>query len=232
MIIVADNEATLKASCTTSPHLGFPTSLSICTLLAKWFTQSPYNQLQLRWFPGHSELELNELADSLAGQAFPCVHPLTHDTITSRKRHFMAQAVIDWRLQALPLMQARRIQLKVRHSPAVPQLWGAKGRQFIDLAENNIGLLCRFSRLISGHVPIGSYRRRFFPQQNTLCPFDGSFQDTQHITVQCPKYSAKFPSFPHFLFSNKNAKKSIEFLKQNSTAVSFEDQPLDIDLPP
>ena len=186
----------------------------------------------MRWFPGHEGLVLNELADSLAGLDTPCVNPHTHDTTASCKRKFMARTVADWRLQALPLMQARRIQLKVRRSPAMPQLWGAKGHQFIDLAENNIGLLGRFTRLISGHAPIGSYRRRFFPEQNTLCPINGSFQDLQHITVQCPKYSAKFPSFPHFLFSNKNAKKSIEFLKQNSTAVSFEDQPLDIDLPP
>ena len=144
----------------------------------------------------------------------------------------MARAVSDWRLQALPLMAARRIQLKTRRSPALPQLWGAKGRQFIDLAENNIELLGRFTRLISGHAPISSYRRKFFPQQNYLCPFDGALQDIQHVTVQCPKYSAKFSSFAHFLFSNKNAKKSIAFLKQNLTAVSFQDQPLDIDLPP
>ena len=200
--------------------------------MAKWFSQSPNNRLVLRWFPGHEGLSINELADALAGQDLPCVHPRSTATTASRKRRHMACAVIDWRLQALPLMMARRVQLKMRRTPALPQLWGVKGRQFIDLAENNIGLLGRFTRLISGHAPIGSYRRKFFPMQSYQCPVDGAFQDIPHVTVQCPKYSAKFPSFAQFLFSSKNAKKSIFFLKQNSTVVPFEDQPLDIDLPP
>ena len=232
VVIVADNEAALSTACSTSIHSGFHSSLAVCKLLARWFHRSSENQLHLRWFPGHEGFLLNELADSLAGQDIPCVHPRIQATIASRKRAHMTRAVSDWRLQALPLMTQRRIQLKTRRSPAVPQLWGAKGRQFIDLAENNIELLGRFSHLISGHAPIGSYRRKFFPQQNSLCPVDGVFQDIQHVTVQCSKYLAKFPSFTQFLFSNKNAKKSIAFLKQNSTAVSFEDQPLDIDLPP
>ena len=175
---------------------------------------------------------LNELADTLAGQDIACIPPPIVLTAASHKRAYMAQAVKDWRLQALPLLQAQHIQLKIRRTPLQPQLWGAKGRQFIKLVGNDISLFGRFTWLISGHAPIGSYRRRFFPQQNTLCLTDGLFQDIQHVTVQCLKYSAKFPSFPQFLFLNKNAKKSIEFLKQNSTAVSFEDQPLDIDLPP
>ena len=52
----------------------------------------------------------------------------------------MAQAVSDWRLQALPLIQAHRIQLKIRRDPLQPQLWGAKGKQFFDLAGNDINL--------------------------------------------------------------------------------------------
>ena len=76
----------------------------------------------------------------------------------------MACAVTDWRLQALLLLQARRIQLKVRHMPMQPQLWGNKGQQFYDLTANDINLFGRFTRLISGHAPIGSYRQWFFPQ--------------------------------------------------------------------
>ena len=211
VVIVADNEAALAAACSTAPHSGFALSLSICKLLSKWFRQSPSNQLQLCWFPGHEGLALNELADSLTGQDLPCVHLPIVTTTASCKPKFMACAVTDWQLQALPLMHARRIQLKIRQSPAQPQLWGAKGRQFIDLTDNDIGLLGCFTQLISGHAPIGSYRHRFFPQQNTLCPTDDQFQDIHHVTMQCPKYSAKFSSFPEFLFLNKNTKKLLIF---------------------
>ena len=232
VVIISDNKATLGAACSNAPHSGFAISLSICKILNCWFWQSEANQLQFRWFPSHTGFAINELADALAGQDVPCVPPPIIPTTASRKQMFMAQAVMDWRLQALPLMQARRIQLKIRRTPMQPQLWGAKGCQFFDLVGNDMGLLGRFTRLISDHAPIGSYRQKFFPQQNMICPMDGLFQDVQHITVQCLKYSAKFSSFPQFLFSNKNAKKLVDFLKQNLTAVSFEDQPLDIDLPP
>ena len=118
----------------------------------------------------------------------------------------MGKAVTNWCTQALLIIQARRIQLKVKHTPMQPQLWGIKGRQFYDLMGNDINLFGCFTWLISGHVPIGSYRQKFFPQQNMLCPADGQFQDIQHVTIQCPKYLAKFSSFANFLFSNKNAK--------------------------
>ena len=232
ILIICDNEAALKASIDNSRHSGFAVSLQICKLLHRWFSRSTRNSLQLRWFPGHMGFDLNELADSLAGASLPCVNPPPVITTASRRRAQMGTAVSDWRSMIVPTLHDRRIQLKVKRNVMKPQLWGRKGRQFYDLVGNDISLFGRFVRLISGHAPIGSYRQRFFPHQTTLCPTDGQFQDIQHVTVQCPKYSAKFPSFAHFLFSNKNAKKSVEFLKQNSAAVSFEDQPLDIDLPP
>ena len=107
VIIITDNEATIKAAVSNSLHSGFHASLHICKMLHKWFCHSPQNHLQLRWFPGHEGLELNELADSLAGQAFPSVPPLAVPTSASHRQSFKACAVIDWRLQALPLLQAR-----------------------------------------------------------------------------------------------------------------------------
>ena len=113
VIIIADNEAAIKAAMSNSLHSGFHASLHICKTLHKWFRRSPQNHLQLRWFPGHEGLELNELANSLAGQNFPSVLPLVVPTTASCHQSFKARAVINWRLQALPLLQACRIQLKV-----------------------------------------------------------------------------------------------------------------------
>ena len=85
VVIVADNEAALTSACSVARHSGFHISLAICKILAKWFAKSPSNRLHLRWFPGHEGLALNELADKLAGQDIPCVHPRSLETIASHK---------------------------------------------------------------------------------------------------------------------------------------------------
>ena len=157
VIIIGDNEAALCASCDNSPHSGFMLSLQICKLLQHWFTASPGNLLQFHWFPSHTGLEINELADELAGANLPYVNPPNEITTASRRRSFMPIAVSDWHAQAAPSLQARRIQLKARCSPMKPQLWGIKSCQFYDLVGNDINLFSRFVRLISGHAPIGSY---------------------------------------------------------------------------
>ena len=145
VIVISDNEAVIAAACNNSPHSGFTSSLAICKLLFKWFRHLPHNQIQFRWFPGHEGLVLNELADSLAGQELPCVNPPIVATTASRQKSFMVCAVNDWRLQALPLIHACPVQLKVRRDPLQPQLWGTKGKQLFDLAGNDINLFGRFT---------------------------------------------------------------------------------------
>ena len=227
-----DNEAAIKAATDNSSHSGFATSLCICKALDAWFKKSPTNLLEIRWFPSHKGLVLNECADTLAGASFPFVWPKPTITSASHRHTFMLDAVKDWHSQALPLIQQRQLCLKGQRNPLLLQLWGKSGQQFYHLVNNDITLFSHFTCLISSHALIGSYCQKFFPLQNRQCPTDGRFQDIEHVTIQCPKYAAKFSSFPDFLLSKNNTKKSIDFLKQNLTAVSFEDQPLDIDLPP
>ena len=124
------------------------------------------------------------------------------------------------------------LKLKFKQKVAVPQLWGKKGCQFFTLVNNNISLMSHFVRIASGHTPIGSFQQCFFPDSNYDCPCGGSLQDTKHISILCPKYNAKFTSFVQFLFSPNKTKKIFLFLKQNTTPVSFEDQPLDLDCSP
>ena len=85
VIIIADNEAAINAAVNNSLHSGFHASLHICKMLHKWFQCSPQNHLQLRWFPGHENLELNELANSCAGQDFPSVPPRIIPTTASHR---------------------------------------------------------------------------------------------------------------------------------------------------
>ena len=107
-----NNEAAIKAAINNSPHSGFPISLAICKALDKWFHATLGNMLQIRWFPGHMGLELNELTDAAAGSSFPRVNPKPCITTSSRHRLFQSQAVTDWHAQSLPLIDQQHICLK------------------------------------------------------------------------------------------------------------------------
>ena len=86
-------------------------------------------------------LELNELADTLAGANLPCVNPPTTVTTSSSCWAFMAQALSDWHSQTIRPLRARRIQPKIRHTPMQPQLWGVKGRQLSAMTSASSAIL-------------------------------------------------------------------------------------------
>jgi len=51
-----------------------------------------------------------------------------------------------------------------------------------------INALCvHFTRMTTGHTPIGEYRQRFFPNSPTSCPCSqADLQTCEHIIMQCP----------------------------------------------
>ena len=78
-------------------------------------------------------------------------------------------------------------------------------------------LCARASRTILGHVPIGEYRARFFPNEPTACPFRGMDLETRmHILRECPRYTKD--RIPSQVPSLKNL---IQFLTSNPIAVAF-----------
>ena len=96
VLIIMDNLATMKAATDNSTHSGFAISLNICKVLDHWFQKLTDNYLEIRWFPSHTDLIINEAADTLAGSSFPFVCPKPITTTASRKRTFMADTLHDW----------------------------------------------------------------------------------------------------------------------------------------
>ena len=232
IIFVIDNKAALSKATDVSSHSGFPISLQIVKHLSSWLQSNHTNYIEFRWFPSHCGLQYNERADKLACTPFPRVAPSPSVTTASRLRHLKRTAVTEWRSQSAAFLARHHIRFKFKRKAAVPQLWGKSSRQFINAADNDISLLSRFTRLTSGHAPIGSYRQKFFPDKSTECSCGHPLQDVEHLSSQCPLVSAKFSSFSIFLFGKNNVTNILTFLKENLTVASFEGQPLDLDRPP
>ena len=93
-------------------------------------------------------------------------------------------------------------------------------------------MLSCFIRLVSGHAPTGDYRARFFPDEPRGCTCFEPEQTRSHLLVECPKYHNKFSSMFSFNLANDNTSKVFKFLKDNPTAFTFDDKPIDIYDPP
>jgi len=112
-----------------------------------------------------------------------------------------------------------------------------KGRNFLDLLDNNLNiieltyskgglwlkyfshlnLLCvRATRAITNHAPISEYHLRFFSQENFACPCALYLIKTRrHILYKCTRYNS------YWNLRRNTIAYFILFLEFNSNAFSF-----------
>ncbi|KAI0359476.1 hypothetical protein OH77DRAFT_1472705 [Trametes cingulata] len=48
--------------------------------------------------------------------------------------------------------------------------------------------MARYCRAVLDHAPLGSFRKRFFPDEPTSCPECGVLQDRAHVLLKCTRY--------------------------------------------
>jgi len=88
-----------------------------------------------------------------------------------------------------------------------------KGGSWLPIIGFTNALCARFTRMTTGHAPIGEYCQHFFPNTPLGCPCgQAELQTREHIVMQCPQYDpATRPinivinSFIHFLNDNPSA---------------------------
>ena len=109
---------------------------------------------------------------------------------------------------------------------------GAK-HHFLNMADNDPREVARITRALTGHAPIGEYyanRRNRFPDVETLCTncHEGTAQTRAHILTSCPHYGYHLPTLPAWTGKQNNDSLFQTFLKENGTAYTFADLPLDV----
>jgi len=88
-----------------------------------------------------------------------------------------------------------------------------KGGSWLPVIGFSNSLYARFTRMTTGHAPIGEYRQRFFPQLSTSCPCGkAEVQTREHIVMECDRHDPStrpcniiINSFVHFLADNPEA---------------------------
>ena len=231
VLVFVDNQATLKSLFNTRPHSAFELARENCRLMGDWTNSSHDNNIEFRWMPSHLGFEINELADKAADVTPIGPPPFPSHTIASRIRHNRSLVIFEWRQAWSMFANNKVLKLKKKKKPLLPNAWDGKGKQFISMAGDMI-TFSRFTRLVSGHAPTGEFRLRFFPHEPRGCTCFERFQSRSHLLTECPKYSFLFSSMASFHLANDNTKKIFRFLKENPTAFTFDDEPIDIYEPP
>ena len=231
ILFFIDNQSMLKSLFNTKPHSAFDISKHNCQIITDWLCLSSANSIEFRCMPSHIGFNINELADALADVPIIGPKPWPALNIAARIRHNRSLAVVEWRKEWQPFANRTALVLKKKRKVIMPQAWDGQGKQFLKQA-GDIVTLSRFTRLVSGHAPTGEYRAQFFPDEPRGCTCLHEAQTRSHLLVDCPKYSPKFSSMISFHLANDNTSKVFKFLKDNPTAFTFDDEPIDIYDPP
>ena len=94
----------------------------------------------------------------------------------------------------------------------------SKGGSWLPSIGFTNALCAQFTRLTTGHAPIGEYRQRFFPHTSLSCPCgQASIQTREHIVMQCPQHINSRPC-------NIIINSFVHFLNENPTAFSFDNR--------
>ena len=147
--------------------------------------QRPPKSFEFHWCSSHEGIEWNDLVDEDAKRAADL--PMERDECSlAHARHMLAvQLKADW-------------QEEYHHSPSY------RGRQFLRLSTfespshtscaaiktygESRAAMARLCKVVLNHAPLGSYRKRFFPEEPTDCPVCGVPQDRAHVLLECPRY--------------------------------------------
>ena len=229
--IIIDNQAAITGAFDTGLHSNQNISLRICALARGWLERSEDHHIRIAWCPSHVGIEGNERADHLAKTQESDID-IRPDVLREQYVKTEKERMNKWwqrRAKAPSYVGKNWLPLRRKGKVFQPTVSSSKKNFFMDLADGDVGLMSRITRTLTNHAPTGEFRKRFFPDKPSHCHHCGEdiFQSRCHILTTCSKYSHPFSSLRNFLAEKKNADLLVRFLKENPTALTFEDLPPD-----
>jgi hypothetical protein len=84
-------------------------------------------------------------------------------------------------------------------------------------AGHSHSLTAHLVRCTTGHVPIGAYCSRFFPEESTACRCGFPMETVSHVLYRCPSHERESEPKEQLRYSWL-----LEFLEANETVFAFE----------
>jgi len=176
------------------------------------------NSIQFWHCPNKAEWPRHQLVDKIAKEShtqpsFPCKNSF----LFSRKKE-CDDLIQEWQTSFVNTENKGRLFLEFEDSnlQVIKPTYTNGGSWLPSIGFYN-SLCARFTRMTTGHAPIGEYKQRFFPNEPTNCPCGlAEVQTREHIVLQCSLYE------PSTRPINRCLNNSVHFLHDNPTAFSFD----------
>ena len=157
-------------------------SIVACRNVREWLEKDDRRRVVFHWCPSHEGMEWNELVDEDAKQAAGL--PTDRDECSlAHAQHLLAvQLKSHWRdeYKSSPTYSGRNFLRLAAFDP--PSHLASPALKAFGDSRSCMARLCW---AVLDHAPIGSFRRRFFPNVNgsTTCPECRVFQDREHVLL-------------------------------------------------
>ena len=179
IIILSDSQAALKAlACPTVRQMLVGDCIDNLNIL------SQNNQVTIMWVPGHSDIDGNEEADTLAKSGAyklweipePAV-PISYRKCRLEVRYWIEKEHAKVWYQTDTCLHTKEI---IRTSDKIPV------KSLIKLSRTK---LCQVIQILTGHGNLAKHRHKIGKAQSPLCPkCQDAVETSQHYVGECPAY--------------------------------------------
>jgi len=227
-----DNQGVLNSALDMEPHSSHAVSIRLNLMIDDILTNHANATFHFSYCPSHVGIAGNEKADRLVNQAIRPDRALPRSLRQHFDSHQRLIANQTWSLKASsPSYRGRQwLAIKRKGKTFTPRI-GSKPRCrfFITLADDDIQIMTRITRVMTNHAPTGEHSARLFPGRPTNCTRCGDdvLHSRAHI-LTCCTYLFSIPNLTYFKNHKHNDALLKKFIKNNVTAFSFDDLPDDI----
>ena len=220
--VYTDNKSAGLSILNPNMHPSQWMSIGLLEWFRKYFVDFPENRLTIRWCPSHVGVEQNDYVDHEAKEAMAEEQP-AFTSYSVARANTVVEKLDNWRkeIKDPTILHTANFIYPDAYKDKVTHL--AKQHMPLKLFGRSHRMLARFTRVLVGHCPIGSFRLRFKLSGITRCPCGEEDWTRQHVLFDCPFFYRKdFFQQRDDVMRLDPFKEIAKFLTKNPYAFTFE----------
>ncbi|KAF8714675.1 Reverse transcriptase (RNA-dependent DNA polymerase), partial [Rhizoctonia solani] len=183
IIIYCDNQAAVKAISSLHRHPAQYASRAFHQHAQRFLEKDPTHHITVKWLPGHSKIDGNELADEAAkGSETLQPTPVFNRTITWSRTRATKRATTSW-----GRIWNEHIHARPDSNTYIPRPPALKLHPIFNRPTYPRNVQCRLVQFLTGHGFYGAYSARFHPHIDPQCQCGEPSQTPEHMLMFCPE---------------------------------------------
>ncbi|KAF8757962.1 Reverse transcriptase (RNA-dependent DNA polymerase) [Rhizoctonia solani] len=183
IIIYCDNQAAVKAISSLHRHPAQYASRTFHQHAQQFLEKDTSRHITVKWLPGHSKIDGNELADEAAkGSEMLQPTPVFNRTITWARTRATKRATSSW-----GKVWNEHIISRPDSDTFIPRPPALKLHPIFNRPTYPRNVQCRLVQFLTGHGFYGAYSARFHPHIDPQCQCGEPSQTPEHLLMFCPE---------------------------------------------